>query len=149
IFIAALMLIHRIIHSPFGQILYAIRDNEPRMISLGYEVNRYKLMAFVLSAALAGLAGANKAIAFKLATLTDVHWTTSGSVILMTLLGGLGTLLGPFVGALITVTLENYLADSGLPIQAVIGAIFILCILLFRRGVVGEVQVWIQRWSRH
>ena len=119
------------------------------MISLGYEVNRYKLMAFVLSAALAGLAGANKAIAFKLATLTDVHWTTSGSVILMTLLGGLGTLLGPFVGALITVTLENYLADSGLPIQAVIGAIFILCILLFRRGVVGEVQVWIQRWSRH
>lgn len=147
IFIAALLLIQRIIHSPFGQILHAIRDNEPRMISLGYETNRYKLQAFVLSAAIAGLAGANKAIAFKLATLTDVHWTTSGSVILMTLLGGLGTLLGPFVGALITVTLENYLADSGLPIQAVIGAIFILCILLFRRGVVGEARVWLERWT--
>ena len=99
----------------------------------------------MLSAAIAGLAGANKAIAFKLATLTDVHWTTSGSVILMTLLGGLGTLLGPFAGALVTVTLENYLADSGLPVQAVIGAIFILCILLFRRGLMGEAQALIER----
>ncbi len=143
IFVAALMLIHRITHSTFGQILRAIRDNEPRAISLGYEANRFKLQAFVLSAALVGLAGANKAIAFKLATLTDVHWSTSGSVILMTLLGGLGTLLGPFVGALIVVTLENYLADSGLPIQAVIGAIFIACILLFRRGIVGEAQAWL------
>ncbi len=148
IFVGALMLIHRIIHSPFGQVLHAIRDNEPRAISLGYVANRFKLQAFVLSAALAGLAGANKAIAFKLATLTDVHWTTSGSVILMTLLGGLGTLLGPFVGALITVALENYLADSGLPIQAVIGAIFILCILLFRRGVVGEAHALLDRLHR-
>lgn len=146
IFIAGIVAIHRIIHSPFGQILQAIRDNEPRAISLGYEANRFKLQAFILSAAIAGLAGANKAIAFKLATLTDVHWTTSGSVILMTLLGGLGTLFGPFVGALVTVTLENYLADSGLPIQAVIGAIFILCILLFRRGVVGEAQALLDRW---
>ena len=145
IFLGALTLIHRITHSTFGQILRAIRDNEPRAISLGFEANRYKLQAFVLSAALVGLAGANKAIAFKLATLTDVHWSTSGSVILMTLLGGLGTLLGPFVGALMVVTLENYLADSGLPINAVIGGIFILCILLFRRGIVGEAQGWIER----
>ena len=145
IFVGALTLIHRITHSTFGQILRAIRDNEPRAISLGFEANRYKLQAFVLSAALVGLAGANKAIAFKLATLTDVHWSTSGSVILMTLLGGLGTLLGPFVGALMVVTLENYLADSGLPINAVIGGIFILCILLFRRGIVGEAQAWLER----
>ncbi len=144
IFLGALALIHRITRSTFGQILRAIRDNEPRAISLGFEANRYKLQAFVLSAALVGLAGANKAIAFKLATLTDVHWSTSGSVILMTLLGGLGTLLGPFVGALMVVTLENYLADSGLPVQAVIGGIFILCILLFRRGVVGEAQGWLE-----
>ncbi len=145
IFICAIALIHRTTHSPFGQILHAIRDNEPRAISLGFEANRFKLQAFVLSAALAGLAGANKAIAFKLATLTDVHWTTSGSVILMTLLGGLGTLFGPIVGALVVVTLENYLADSGLPIQLVIGTIFILCILLFRRGIVGEAQAFLQR----
>ena len=144
IFVGALTLIHRITSSTFGQILRAIRDNEPRAISLGFEANRYKLQAFVLSAALVGLAGANKAIAFKLATLTDVHWSTSGSVILMTLLGGLGTLLGLFVGALMVVTLENYLADSGLPINAVIGGIFILCILLFRRGIVGEAQAWLE-----
>ena len=145
VFLGALLLIHRITRSTFGQILRAIRDNEPRAISLGYEANRFKLQAFVLSAALVGLAGANKAIAFKLATLTDVHWSTSGSVILMTLLGGLGTLLGPFVGALMVVTLENYLADSGLPVQAVIGGIFILCILLFRRGVVGAAEGWLER----
>ena len=145
IFVFGVILIHRIIHSPFGNILHAIRDNEARATSLGFEANRFKLQAFVLSAAIAGLAGANKAIAFKLATLTDVHWTTSGSVILMTLLGGLGTLLGPFAGALVTVTLENYLADSGLPVQAVIGAIFILCILLFRRGLMGEAQALIER----
>lgn len=148
IFIASIILIHRVIHSPFGHILYAIRDNESRAVSLGFEANRFKLQAFVLSAALAGLAGANKAIAFKLATLTDVHWTTSGSIILMTLLGGLGMLLGPFVGALVVVTLENYLADSGLPIQAVIGAIFTLCILLFRRGIVGEAQALFDRLRR-
>ena len=125
----------------------AIRDNEMRAVSLGFDVNRYKLLAFTLSAAVAGLAGANKAIAFKLATLVDVHWTTSGNVILMTLLGGLGTLFGPVAGALVFVMLENYLADSGLPVQLVIGAIFILCILLFRRGVIGEIERLVLRRS--
>jgi branched-chain amino acid transport system permease protein len=140
IFVLGLFCVHRITHSTFGQILRSIRDNEPRAISLGFDTNRFKLLAFTLSATLAGVAGATKAIVFKLATLTDVHWSTSGSIILMTLLGGLGTLWGPVVGALIVVTLEDYLADAGLPIEAVIGAIFILCILLFRRGVVGELQ---------
>lgn len=140
IFLAAFAFIYLVINSTFGQIVRAIRDNEMRAVSLGFDVNRYKLLAFTLSAAVAGLAGANKAIAFKLATLVDVHWTTSGNVILMTLLGGLGTLFGPVAGALIFVMLENYLADSGLPVQLVIGAIFILCILLFRRGVIGEIE---------
>jgi branched-chain amino acid transport system permease protein len=140
IFLAAFSFIYLIINSTFGQIVRAIRDNEMRAVSLGFDVNRYKLLAFTLSAAVAGLAGANKAIAFKLATLVDVHWTTSGNVILMTLLGGLGTLFGPVAGALVFVMLENYLADSGLPVQLVIGAIFILCILLFRRGVIGEIE---------
>ena len=144
IFVLGMVIIQRITNSTFGQLLRAIRDNEPRAVSLGYEAERFKLLAFVLSAALAGLAGSTKAIAFKLATLTDVHWSTSGSVILMTLLGGLGTLWGPVIGALITVTLEDYLADTGLPIQAVIGGIFILCILLFRRGVVGEIKNFMQ-----
>jgi branched-chain amino acid transport system permease protein len=140
IFLAAFSFIYLVINSTFGQIVRAIRDNEMRAVSLGFDVNRYKLLAFTLSAAVAGLAGANKAIAFKLATLVDVHWTTSGNVILMTLLGGLGTLFGPVAGALVFVMLENYLADSGLPVQLVIGAIFILCILLFRRGVIGEIE---------
>src|SRR4029078_8747980 len=109
-------------------------------VSLGFEVNRFKLLAFTLSAAISGLAGANKAIAFKLATVVAVHWSTSVNVVLMTLLGGLGTLLGPVAGAIIFVTLENYLADSGLPVQLIIGAIVIACILVFRRGVVGEIE---------
>lgn len=145
IFLAAFVFIHLVINSTFGQIVRAIRDNEMRAISLGFDVNRFKLLAFTLSAALAGLAGANKAIAFKLATLVDVHWTTSGNVVLMTLLGGLGTLFGPVAGALVFVMLENYLADSGLPVQLVIGAIFILCILLFRRGIVGEIERLLRR----
>ena len=145
IFLAAFAFIHLVINSTFGQIVRAVRDNEMRAISLGFDVNRFKLLAFTLSAALAGLAGANKAIAFKLATLVDVHWTTSGNVVLMTLLGGLGTLFGPVAGAVVFVMLENYLADSGLPVQLVIGAIFILCILLFRRGVVGELERFIRR----
>jgi branched-chain amino acid transport system permease protein len=147
IFLAAFSFIYLVINSTFGQIVRAIRDNEMRAVSLGYDVNRYKLLAFTLSAAIAGLAGANKAIAFKLATLVDVHWTTSGNVILMTLLGGLGTLFGPVAGALVFVMLENYLADSGLPVQLVIGAIFILCILLFRRGVIGEIERLVLRRS--
>jgi branched-chain amino acid transport system permease protein len=145
IFFAAFALIHLIMNSTFGQIVKAIRDNETRAISLGFNVNRYKLLAFTLSAAIAGLAGANKAIAFKLATLVDVHWTTSGNVVLMTLLGGLGTLFGPVAGAALFVALENYLADSGLPVQLVIGTIFILSILLFRRGIVGEIEHLIRK----
>jgi branched-chain amino acid transport system permease protein len=147
IFLAAFAFIYLVINSTFGQIVRAIRDNEMRAVSLGFDVNRYKLLAFTLSAAVAGLAGANKAIAFKLATLVDVHWTTSGNVILMTLLGGLGTLFGPVAGALVFVMLENYLADSGLPVQLVIGAIFILCILLFRRGIIGEIERLVLRRS--
>jgi branched-chain amino acid transport system permease protein len=138
IFVAGYLLIYRITHSTFGQVLKAIREKEPRAISLGYRVNDYKLLVFVLSAALAGLAGATKTVVVQLASLTDVHWATSGDVILMTLLGGSGTLFGPVVGAVVVEMLEFYLADSGLPIQAVIGAIFIVCILLFRRGIVGE-----------
>lgn len=145
IFLGAFGLVHIILNSTFGQVMRAVRDNETRAISLGFEVNRFKLVAFTLSAAIAGLAGANKAIAFKLATVVDVHWSTSGNVVLMTLLGGLGTLFGPVAGAIIFVTLENYLADSGLPVQLVIGAIFIGCILLFRRGVVGEIEHLLER----
>ena len=145
IFLGAFALIRLIMNSVFGQIVRAVRDNEMRATSLGFDVNRYKLLAFTLSAAIAGLAGANKAIAFKLATLVDVHWTTSGNVVLMTLLGGLGALFGPVAGAIVFVTLENYLADSGLPVQLVIGAIFILCIVLFRRGIVGEIEHFVRR----
>lgn len=139
IFVAGYLLIYRITHSTFGQILKAIREKEPRAISLGYRVDDYKLVVFVLSAALAGLAGATKTMVVQLASLTDVHWSTSGDVILMTLLGGSGTMLGPAVGAVVVEMLQFYLADSGLPIQAVIGAIFVVCILLFRRGIVGEI----------
>jgi len=140
VFVAGYILISRITNSTFGQILKAIRENQPRMISLGYRVNTYKLVAFVLSAALAGLAGATKTMVVQLASTVDVHWATSGDVILMALLGGVGTLFGPVVGAGIVEMLQFYLADSGLPIQMVIGAIFIVCILVFRRGIVGELQ---------
>jgi branched-chain amino acid transport system permease protein len=134
-------LIHRTIHSPFGQILTAIRENEARAISLGYDVARYKLLAFVLSAALAGLAGATKMLVFKFATLTDAHWHMSGEVVLMTLLGGMGTVLGPVVGAGVIVTLENELADKvGSLVTVILGAIFVICVLLFRRGIVGELM---------
>ena len=139
IFLAGFWLIHRTIHSPFGQVLKAIRENEPRAISLGYAVDRYKLLAFVLSSTLAGLAGATKALVFQLASLTDAHWHMSGEVVLMTLLGGLGTVLGPSVGALTIVGLENELADKvGSWVTVIMGAIFVVCVLLFRRGIVGE-----------
>jgi len=138
IFLAGFLLIYRAIHSPFGQVLKAIRENEARAISLGYRAERYKLLAFVLSATFAGLAGATKALVFQLASLTDVHWTMSGEVVLMTLLGGLGTVFGPVVGALIVVALENYLAHLGAWVTIVQGAIFVVCVLTFRRGVVGE-----------
>jgi branched-chain amino acid transport system permease protein len=139
VFLAGFLLIYRIIHSPFGEVLKAIRENEPRAISLGYKTERYKLLAFVLSATIAGLAGATKAIVFQLASLTDVHWSMSGEVVLMTLVGGLGTIFGPVLGALIIVGMENYLASFGEWVTVLQGAIFVACVLLFRRGVVGEV----------
>jgi branched-chain amino acid transport system permease protein len=139
IFLVGFALIYRIIHSPFGQVLKSIRENEPRALSLGYNVDRYKLLAFVLSGTLAGLAGATKAIAFGLATLTDVGWQMSGEVVLMTLLGGMGTLLGPVLGAAIIVTMQNYLANLGSLVSIVMGATFVVCVLLFRRGIVGEI----------
>ena len=139
VFLGAFLLIHRIIHSPFGEVLKAIRENEARAISLGYKTDRYKLLAFVLSATLAGLAGATKAIVFQLASLTDVHWTMSGEVVLMTLVGGLGTVFGPIVGAVIIVGMQNYLASFGEWVTVIQGVIFVFCVLLFRRGVVGEI----------
>jgi len=138
IFLAGVWAVWRIVNSPFGNILKAIRENEARAVSLGYRVERYKLGAFVISAALAGLAGGTKALVFQLATLTDVQWQMSGEVILMTLLGGIGTMAGPVVGAALVVTLQNYLAAVGIPVNVLIGAIFIVCVLLFRRGIVGE-----------
>jgi branched-chain amino acid transport system permease protein len=138
IFLGGFLLIYRTIHSPFGQVLKAIRENEPRAISLGYDTTRYKFMAYVLSATLAGLAGSTKALVFQLASLTDAHWTMSGEVVLMTLLGGLGTIFGPVVGAFIIITLENYLAQLGAWVTIVQGVIFVICVLTFRRGVIGE-----------
>ena len=145
IFMAGFVLIYRVIHSPFGQVLKAIRENEQRAISLGYDVNRYKLLAYLLSATLAGLAGATKALVFQLASLTDVHWTMSGEVVLMTLLGGLGTVFGPVVGAFIIITMENYLSQIGAWVTVVQGAIFVVCVLTFRRGVVGELGNWLKK----
>jgi len=145
IFVLGFLFIYRVIHSPFGQVLKAIRENEPRAISLGYDADRYKLIAFILSATLAGLAGAVKAIVFQLASLTDVHWTMSGEVVLMTLLGGMGTIFGPVVGAFIIIALESYLAAFGEWVTVITGAIFVVCVLAFRRGIVGELAAW---WAR-
>ena len=145
IFLAAFLLIFRVIHSPFGNVLKAIRENEARAISLGYDAERYKLLAFVLSATLAGLAGATKAIVFQLASLTDVHWTMSGEVVLMTLLGGMGTNFGPVVGAFAIIGLESYLAVFGQWVTVITGVIFVVCVLAFRRGIVGELGAW---WAR-
>lgn len=138
IFLIGFVIIHRTIHSPFGKVLLAIRENEPRALSLGYNVARCKLQAFVISAALTGLAGATKAVVFQFASLTDVHWQTSGEVILMTLLGGLGTIFGPVVGAVTVVTLQNQLSSIGSWVEVVTGGIFIVCVLVFRRGIIGE-----------
>ena len=134
-----LLLIYRIVHSPFGQVLKAIRENEPRSISLGYKVSRYKLAVFVMSASLAGLAGATKAIVFQLASLTDVYWTMSGEVVLMTLLGGMGTIFGPLVGAAAIVATENYFASFGAWVTIIQGIIFVVSVLLFREGIVGVI----------
>ncbi len=161
IFVMSFLLIYRTVHSPFGQVLKAIRENEPRAISLGYDVARFKLLAFVLSAALAGLAGASKTLVLGFASLTDAHWSTSGLVILMVLVGGMGTMLGPILGAFIIVALENKVGDIGAflgrvtgiewfnglgeAVTIVTGLIFVICVMAFRRGLVGEFQAW---WSR-
>jgi branched-chain amino acid transport system permease protein len=138
IVLAAFLLIYRIINSPFGEVLKAIRENEQRTISLGYKTERYKLVAFILSAALAGLAGSLKAQVFQLASLTDVHWNMSGEVVLMTLVGGLGTVFGPVTGAFLIVAMENYFSAFGQWVLVIQGVIFVGCVLLFRRGIVGE-----------
>lgn len=140
IFLAGFALIHRTIHSPFGQVLKSIRENEPRALSLGYNVDRYKLVAFVISATLAGLAGSAKSLALGLATLTDVSWQMSGEVVLMTLLGGMGTILGPALGASVIITMQNYLSDLGSWVTIIMGSTFVVCVLLFRRGIVGEIE---------
>ena len=161
IVVAAFLLIVRTIHSPFGQVLKAIKENEPRAISLGYDVHRFKLLAFVLSAALTGLAGALKTVVLGFATLSDAHWTTSGHVILMTLMGGLGTLSGPIVGSAVVVALENKIGDFGSflakltgvewfstlgeSVTIVTGLIFVICVLAFRRGIMGEIIAWLTR----
>jgi branched-chain amino acid transport system permease protein len=133
-------LIYRTIHSPFGQVLKSIRENEARALSLGYDVDRYKLVAFVLSASLAGMAGSAKALSLGLATLTDVSWQMSGEVVLMTLLGGMGTILGPALGATIIITMQNYLANLGSWVTIIMGLSFVVCVLMFRRGIVGEIE---------
>jgi branched-chain amino acid transport system permease protein len=138
IFLASFLLIYRVIHSPFGQVLKAIRENETRALSLGYDVDRYKLLAYVLSATLCGLAGATNALVFQLAGLNAVYWTMSGEVVLMTLLGGMGTVFGPVVGALVVLGMENYLSQLGSWVTVVQGCIFVVCVLMFRRGIVGE-----------
>jgi branched-chain amino acid transport system permease protein len=145
VFLGGFLLIYRTIHSPFGQVLKAIRENEPRAISLGYDTTRYKFLAYMLSATLAGLAGGTKAIVFQLASLTDVHWSMSGEVVLMTLLGGMGTVFGPVAGALAVITMENYLAQLGAWVTVVQGVIFVLCVLTFRRGVMGEIAHLLRR----
>ena len=146
VFVAVFLFVLRVVHSPYGQVLKAIRENEPRAISLGYNVDRYKLLAFVLSASLAGLGGALKVLVLHLATLQDVRWEQSGEVILMTLLGGLGTFAGPVVGAFTVVGLQNYLSDrAGSWTGVIIGCIFVLCVVAFRKGIVGELLAWQQR----
>jgi branched-chain amino acid transport system permease protein len=144
-FLGGFWLVHRTIHSPFGHVLRAIRENEPRALSLGYDVARYKLVAFVISAGLAGLAGSLKAVVLQFASLSDVHWHRSGEVVLMTLLGGMGTVMGPSVGALLVVTLENYLAEVGSWVTVITGGVFVVCVLAFRRGIVGEVRAIVKR----
>lgn len=144
IFLLGFLLVHRIVHSPFGMVLKSIRENEPRATSLGYRTDDYKLVAFILSAGLAGVAGGLKSIVFGIATLTDVFWTMSGEVVLMSLVGGLGTIFGPVVGAAVIITMQNYLAEFGAWVTVIQGVIFVLCVLAFRRGVVGEIGNWLR-----
>jgi branched-chain amino acid transport system permease protein len=145
IFLGCFLFLYRVVHSPFGQVLKAIRENEPRAISLGYRVDDYKLIAFVISAAMTGVAGGTKAIVFQLATLTDVNWPMSGEAVLMTLVGGIGTIFGPPVGALVIITMQNELAQLGAWVTVVQGVIFVACVLAFRRGIIGEIQAKLGR----
>ena len=146
VFVAVFLFIVRIVHSPYGQVLKAIRENEPRAISLGYDVDKYKLLAFVLSTGLAGLAGSLKTLVLGFATLSDAHWSLSGEVVLMTLLGGMGTFAGPVIGAFTIIGLQNFLADRvGSWVTVIIGAIFVVCVVAFRRGFVGELLAWQKR----
>jgi len=146
VFVAVFLLIIRIVHSPYGQVLKAIRENEPRAVSLGYDVDRYKLLAFVLSTAIAGLAGSLKTLVLGFATLTDAHWSLSGEVVLMTLLGGMGTFAGPVIGAFTIIGLQDFLSDRvGAWINVIIGVIFVVCVVAFRRGFVGELIAWQKR----
>ena len=150
VFVAVFLFVIRIVHSPYGQVLKAIRENEPRAVSLGYDVDRYKLLAFVLSTALAGLAGSMKTLVLGFATLSDAHWSLSGEVILMTLLGGMGTFAGPVVGAFTIIGLQNFLADRvGSWVTVIIGVIFVVCVVAFRRGFIGELLAWQQRRKGH
>ncbi|PUE33382.1 branched-chain amino acid ABC transporter permease [Limnohabitans sp. Jir72] len=145
IFLMGFLLIWRVIHSPFGQILKAIREHPDRTTSLGYDTDTFKLLAFVISGALAGTAGGTKALVFQLASLTDVHWSMSGEVVLMTLVGGMGTLFGPLVGAAVIISMENYLAHLGAWVTIIQGFIFVVCVLAFRRGIIGEIANWIKK----
>ena len=145
IFLLGFLLIWRVIHSPFGQILKAIREHPDRATSLGYDTDTFKLLAFVISGALAGTAGGTKALVFQLASLTDVHWSMSGEVVLMTLVGGMGTLFGPLVGATVIISMENYLAHLGAWVTIIQGVIFVICVLAFRRGIMGEIAHWIKK----
>jgi branched-chain amino acid transport system permease protein len=145
VFLAGMLFVYRVVHSPFGQVLKTIRENEPRALSLGFDVGRYKLMAMVLSAGLAGLAGSLKAIVFGLASLVDVHWTMSGEVVLMTMLGGLGTIFGPIAGAALVVAMENYFARFGSWVTVAQGLVFIFCVLAFRSGIVGKIAEYVRR----
>jgi branched-chain amino acid transport system permease protein len=146
VFVAVFLFIVRVVHSPFGQVLKAIRENEPRAVSLGYDVDRYKLLAFVLSTGLAGLAGSLKTLVLGFATLSDAHWSLSGEVVLMTLLGGMGTFAGPVIGAFTIIGLQNFLADRvGSWVTVIIGVIFVVCVVAFRRGFVGELLAWRKR----
>jgi branched-chain amino acid transport system permease protein len=139
IFTATMLLVYRIVHSPFGEVLKSIRENEQRAISLGYKTDRYKLVAFIISATIAGLGGATKALVFQLASLTDVHSGTSGEAVLMTLVGGLGTMLGPILGAFVITGMETYLAEWGQWVTVIQGVVFVICVMAFRRGLVGEI----------
>lgn len=145
IFLMGFLLIWRVIQSPFGQILKAIREHPDRATSLGYDTDTFKLLAFVISGALAGTAGATKSLVFQLASLTDVHWSMSGEVVLMTLVGGMGTLFGPLIGAAVIISMENYLAHLGAWVTIIQGVIFVICVLAFRRGIIGEIAHWLKK----